>query len=289
MLIYHQTGHNFIWNLQSMQDDGVGAGLIVSPVNVEAERISERIPAEVLSSSWLDPQFYLPNDSKNKLTSYPFFPGNVLEDFTTAGYQSHALAVAEQCLTFQSDIGFRYLVVPTRYFDDLPEDYLDQLSSLFLDPFVESRNKLGLTADLLLTVIAKPIHLADGVSRDELLSWVTGVEEVAGVYLMLDQDSSSKQIKEPNLLVGMLRFIHALRQNGLEVHVGYSGLEGLLYALADPTSGVSGGRMRTSVVSARCAWKHKRRSIAADPIPAFTRPDFSNQLKTARFLLFGSW
>ncbi len=84
MLIYHQCGHNFVWNVQSLQDDGAGEGLIVSPVNVEADKISERIPTGILESSWMDPQFYIPNDSKNKLKTYPFFPGNVLENFDTS-------------------------------------------------------------------------------------------------------------------------------------------------------------------------------------------------------------
>lgn len=34
----------------------------------------------------------------------------------------------------------------------------------------------------------------------------------------------------------MLRFIKELRLTGMEVHVGYSGLEGLLLSMADPTS-----------------------------------------------------
>ena len=87
MLIYHQCGHNFVWNVRSLEDDGVGEGLIVSPINVKADEIPRRIPSEILESSWIDPQFYLPNDNKKKLKTYPFFPGNLLENFSTSDFE----------------------------------------------------------------------------------------------------------------------------------------------------------------------------------------------------------
>jgi hypothetical protein len=236
MLIYHQCGHNFIWNIQSLEDDGTGEGLIISPVNVESERIRDRVPEHLLVRSWMDPQFYLPHDSKSKLASYPFFPGNVVDEFTTADFESHALDVARECLNFQHSLGLRYLVTPTRYFEDLPENYLGQLDSIFVEPFLEARHELGLAQPLLLTVIAKPVHIEPGTLRDELLSWATGYQDVAGVYLIFDNNFYSKQIKDPGYLAGALRFVRALRLNDLEVHVGYCGLEGLLLSVADPTS-----------------------------------------------------
>src|SRR5687767_7548443 len=113
MLIYHQCGHNFVWNIQSVQNDGAGEGLIMSPVNVELERIRDRVPEDILVRSWMDPQFYLPHDSKTKLASYPFFPSNILEEFTTVDFEGHAPGVATACLDFQHSLGLRYLVIPT--------------------------------------------------------------------------------------------------------------------------------------------------------------------------------
>ena len=236
MLIYHQCGHNFVWNIQSIQDDGAGEGLIISPVNVEANRIPDRVPEAIRRKSWIDPQFYLPDDNKNKLATYPFFPSNIMDVFTTTDFGNYADMVAEQCLTFQHDLGFRYLVIPTRYFDDLPDEHLAQLSTLFVEPFVRAKEKLGLREPLLLTAVAKPLQLERGILRDELLSWATGYPEVAGVYLIFDNTFESKQIKHPDYLAHALRVIHAFRQTGLEVHVGYCGLEGLLLSVADPTS-----------------------------------------------------
>jgi hypothetical protein len=236
MLIYHQCGHNFVWNVQSLQEDRTGEGLIISPVNVESDRIRDRVPEALLTTSWLDPQFYIPHDAKGKLASYPFFPGNVMEQFTTADFEDRAFEVARACLDFQHNLGFRYLVIPTRYFDDLPENYLEQLHSMFVGFFIEARRELGFMRPLILTVIAKPLHIEPGTSRNELLSWATAYEDISGIYLIFDNNFYSKQIKDPGYLAGALRFVRALRQNELEVHLGYSGLEGLLLSVADPTS-----------------------------------------------------
>ena len=236
MLIYHQCGHNFVWNIDSLRGDHAGHGLIISPVNLELDRIADRVPEDVRAASWIDPQFYLPDSAKGKLTSYPFFPSNVMENFTTTDFESCALEVARACLEFQDQLRFRYLVIPTRYFDDLPEHYLAQMESIFVEPFLEAARELRLERPLLLTIIAKSLHIEPGPQRDELLTWATRYGAVAGIYLIFDSDFYSKQIKDPGYLADALRFIHALRENDLEVHIGYAGLEGLLFSVADATS-----------------------------------------------------
>jgi hypothetical protein len=236
MLTYHQCGHNFVWNIDALGDDDSGEGLIISPVNVEADRIRDRISGDIRAGSWFDPQFYLPDDSKGKLETYDFFPGNVLKNFSTTDFLDHAYEVASQCLKFQADLGLRYVVIPARYYEDLPDRYLAQLAQLFVEPFLTAHDHLGLEPPVLLTLIAKPLHLERGIPRDEILSWATSFEKVGGLYLIFDNDFYSKQIKDPEYLVGQLRFIKALRDTGLEVHVGYGGLEGLLLSAADPTS-----------------------------------------------------
>jgi hypothetical protein len=240
MLVHHQCGHNSIWNIDSVLQDDAGDGVIISPVNMEADRVRQRIPTQLLTRSWMDPQFYLPHDPKGKLATYPFFPGNVLVDFTTSDFESRAFEIATQCLRYQHQLGLRYLIIPTRYFDDLPPDYLARLSAGFVEPFVAAKRELGLQGDLLLTLIVRPSHLELGSRRDEILSWATSYDEISGVYLIFDHDYNTKQIKHPGYLAGALRFVRALRLNDMEVHIGYAGLEGLLLSVADATSATVG-------------------------------------------------
>jgi len=80
------------------------------------------------------------------------------------------------------------------------------------------------------------VQIEDKDMRVELLSWLTAVSEITGVYLIFNNSFTSKQIVDPGYLSEVLNFIKILRENDLEVHIGYSGLEGLLYSVADPTS-----------------------------------------------------
>lgn len=236
MKIYHQCGHNFIWNLQSYSEDQVGDGFILSPVNIEAIKIRERFSSEMLSKSWIDPQMYLPEDGKGNLSTYPFFPSNVVNPFSTSDFKECAGEVARDCLTFQNSLGLKYHVIPARHYVDLPENYFSQLEALYVEPFLCASDNLGLSTPLLLTLIVKPFQLEKGVSRDEILSWATSFSEISGIYLILENQFSSKMIKDPAYLSGAMRFIKVLRDNDLEVHLGYTGAEGLLYSIPDATS-----------------------------------------------------
>ena len=79
MKVYHQLGFRYNWNIDSL-NNGVGDGVIFSPVNIEAEKI-QRETLSLRQSSFLDPQVYLLSDAKPTLTSYPYYPGNIKIDF----------------------------------------------------------------------------------------------------------------------------------------------------------------------------------------------------------------
>ncbi len=236
MKINHQHGHNFVWNLDSYTEDGSGDGHILSPVNIESDKIPRRMSEDIRKVSFFDPQFYLPHDAAKKLQTYTFFPKNVLNTFSTSDFIEQAYDIAQRCLVFQKELNFQYSVIPTRYFSELPENALEQLTSIFLEPFISEHSRIQDAPPLLLTVIVKPIQLEDELLRSELITWITNYPELRGVYLIFDNDFYSKQIKDPEYLSNQLLFIHYLRQNGLEVHVGYTNTEGYLLSIADPTS-----------------------------------------------------
>lgn len=236
MRVYHQCGHNTIWNIDSLEKEKSGDGLIISPVNLDAASISRRIRAETLSKCFFDPQFYLPYDPKKNLQDYPFFPANVVDENTTNAIDEKIDSIAFQCLEYQKSLGLQYLVIPTRYYEIISGTTLDELSTTIVEPFVRSYETNDFADDLLLTSIVSQAQLEQKESRDELLSWLTGFDEVAGIYLIFDHSFTSKQIVNPGYLSDALGFIEILRNNELEVHIGYSGLEGILYSIADPTS-----------------------------------------------------
>lgn len=233
MRIYHQCGHYMRWNIDSFQSDQVGDGLIISPLNCKAERV-EALPVGIRRCSIFDPQFYLPKSQKGKLATYPFFPATRCEGLATSDLEKIMEHCAEECVRFQVDSDFEYVVIPTRYLDALPSNYLQQLDEQIVNPFLEAVRAVGSDKPVLLTVIAKAIQVTDSDQRDALLNWITGKDDIDGVYLILENARLTKQIKDADFLAGALKIIHALKLNDLRVVVGYNSTEGILYSIAGP-------------------------------------------------------
>lgn len=64
------------------------------------------------------------------------------------------------------------------------------------------------------------------------MNWITGHQHVDGVYLILKITLHPKQIKDFDYLLDALRFIKILKDNQMEVHLGYTNTEALLYSVA---------------------------------------------------------
>lgn len=235
MKVYHQTGHNFIWNINSFQQDGAGDGLILSPVNIKRSKVIS-MGADVKRNSFFDPQWYLPKDKKGQLATYEFFPANIKDDFTTDDFTNHGDQLAEQCVDFQINNDFESILVPARYFDILPNGYHVQTTEHIIEPFTKCCESLGTNRNITLTVIVKKSQLLNEVTKNDLLNWITGIQKISGVYLIFEHDYTSKQIIDTNYLYNALTFIHALKSNALKVHVGYNNIEGMIYSIANPDS-----------------------------------------------------
>ena len=234
MKVYHQIGHRYNWNIESL-NAGYGAGLILSPVNMESDKLLA-LPENVRSSSFLDPQMYLLGTEKASNVSYPFFPGNIKAGFSTADLDVANEVIARECIEYQRQAGLGYIVIPTRYLDVPPTKYLEQMTRGFVIPFLEYKEKNNIDVPFLLTVVVRQAVLSDEASRDELLNWMTGIQGIRGFYLVFDNNFPTKQIRDFDYLRNALFFIHVLKANQLEVHIGYTNTEGLLYSAAMPDS-----------------------------------------------------
>ena len=234
MKVYHQTGFRNKWNIESFQND-VGDGLIYSPINIDADKLLA-LDAEVKITGFLDPQLYLLNEAKGTLDTYPYFPGNLKPDFTTPDLDNSHLSLAKLCVDFQMKNNFQYLVIPTRYYVDNPTTYFVQSTEYFVIPFCDYVEDKKIKKKILLSVIVKAIMLSDEEKRNEVLNWITGHQTIDGVYLIFENNFNSKQIKDFDHLLNALKFINVLKNNQMEVHLGYSNTEALLYSIAMPDS-----------------------------------------------------
>jgi len=232
MKIFHQAGHNTIWNLDSFRDDNTGDGIIFSPVHFQKERL-EAVYTNIKENSLLDPQFYVPDSQKAKLQSYEFFPETLMDGFSTVDYEAQAYEAAEQCLKFQLQNEFESLIIPARYFSDLVSNYIPQQKGLFVDPFLHAYRRNGNGKQLIMTLPMTATMLLDDDYRVSILDWATSYPEIHGVYLLVYFDEISKQLQNYDKLLSYVNFIQDLQGAELEVICGYCNTEGLLLTLLD--------------------------------------------------------
>lgn len=233
MKLYHQTGFRFQWNIQSLLEDNSGDGLILSPVNIASDKIFE-LSDELKSKSYFDPQFYLPKEAKSELSTYDFFPANLVDNLKTSDFDDIKEELARKCIDFQINNNFEYIIIPTRYYDEVSSVSYEQLMSYYIDPFLNYYKKLTTETKILLTFIVKQAHIMNNENFDFLLSWLTSLDDVSGFYLIFENNFTTKQIKDPNYLFNVLKFIHILKSNNFIVNIGYNDIEGILYYIASP-------------------------------------------------------
>jgi hypothetical protein len=237
--VFHQLGFRHSWNFQSLQDDQTGDGVILAPRYLERVAVEELEPRDK-DFALFDPQFFLPSTPKGKLATYSFFPEVAAGGFSTSefpaenGNRSAARASAEGCVRFQVQNGFPYVVIPTRYLDGLPSDFIAKQSELFVEPFLAALEDHPDHRPVVLQLILNDLMLKNPEYRSEILNWVTGIPGLAGVYLIISASNRRKQLKDPELLEAALRFIAALDRNAIDVFVGYTNTEALLLSIAGP-------------------------------------------------------
>lgn len=242
--LLHQVGHNSNWNVESFQDDRCGDGLILSPLHQSISTV-QRLSQSTRGASIFDPQFFLPSSQKPKLLSYPFFPQGVDGGFQTSTFNAHARDVAEACIRFQSDQGFRTIVVPTRFIDQLYTDYIDRQRRFTVDAFMEAAGD----SPLCLSVAVTAAMIEDSQFRTRLLNWITSYPNVEEVYLMYQHARDSKQVQDADFLRACMDFFREVVGSGLALTVGYTNGEGMLFATATDLTFTMGSFENTRIFS----------------------------------------
>ena len=232
--VYHQLGYRYQWNLQSLKDDHTGDGVILAPRYMSPEVIRGLNPG-IRRNAIFDPQFFLPEIPRGKLSEYQFFPSVTADTFETREYvETFAEDCARGCIDFQLEIGARYVVIPSRYEEGMPSDFIRRQQSQFVDPCLRVIRGHHKTMSVILQVIINDGMIKDDEYSADLLNWITSFRDIKGVYLILSASRRGKQIKDPELLYRLLHFIYALGENDLEVVVGYINTESVLLSIANP-------------------------------------------------------
>lgn len=230
--LLHQVGHNSNWNINSFTEHKCGDGLIFSPVHQSMSQI-DNYSNDLKIKSFFDPQFYLPNSQKKKLNSYPFFPEKISGGFITGDFSLIALEAAKQCIQFQSEQNFDRFIMPARFFDQMIPDYTTKQDAYSVHPFLQELQNANVDKPIYLTLPITSHMIESSVYRTMLLNWVTSFPEINGLYLIVANDRPTKQIQSTDFLNSYLEMLRELKSVGLDLVLGYSNTESLVYSLID--------------------------------------------------------
>ena len=232
MKLYHQTGHNFTWDIDSYIDDKTGDGLIFSPLNISYSKL-ESFPLSIRVNSLFDPQLFMPSNNNKELPTYPYFPSSIIDAYKSSDYEKIKNEIAKRYVEMIVKLGFKKIIIPNRYSDIESSSYFETVYSNFIKPHCD---EITVDSDLekYLTIIINKTKLIDDEFRDSMLDWITGLSEIDGVYLIFDIKRTSKQIKEPDTLAESLFFIKAIEASGKNVIIGFTSTEGMLFSIANP-------------------------------------------------------
>lgn len=228
--VFHQVGHNPKWNLDSFTEDSCGNGLILSPVHQDPNSV-EKLDPHIRESCMFDPQFYLPGSQKRKLKAYSFFPETFMNGFSTIEFEAVAKQAAEECIAFQLAQGFRNVVIPTRFLNQMYTDFIEQHERFSVIPFLEALSEMDQPVCLSLALTDHMIQ--DQGFRNRVLNWVTKYPEIDQIYLIYSVERETKQIQSSDFLASALSFAKEISDTGLKLIIGYQNTESLLFTLID--------------------------------------------------------
>ena len=125
-------------------------------------------------------------------------------------------------------------IIPTRYVSGMSSNFIPQQQQLFVTPFLNAIDRLGKGRPTLLQLVLNDDMVKDQEYSADLLTWITGISDIDGVYLIADINPRPKQLRDIDYLYAYLRFINALVVNDLYVLLGYLNTEAALLTLASP-------------------------------------------------------
>jgi hypothetical protein len=229
MSAYHQMGHdseNLLWADQLTQYRGA----ILSPVNYGQSKVAAQVEwarGRVGFETIFDPQMYVPNSERGCLREWPYFP----DDVDTADLDSDAWwevlldALVGICTTIRPTAVCSPVIMPTTY----PDDYFarmvnigDQLCALLTDSGVRPVQSAVVGMPELATA-GRPMAIASILSRSR----------ANHIYLVLvSQAEPRRELIAVEEVKGAMRLIAAMQASGLEVTVGFSSSDILLWKAA---------------------------------------------------------
>ena len=229
MSAYHQMGHdseNLLWA------DGLSKyrGAILSPVNYGQGKIAAQVEWARGRGGFetvFDPQLYVPNSERGCLREWPYFPDDVdTADLASETWWEGLLdALVGVCTTIQPTAVCSPAIMPGTY----PDDYFDRMVGIG-DNLCKRLANSGLRA-VQTAVVGMPELAEPG--RAMSIASILSRSRTNHIYLVLvSRAEPRRELIEVEEIKGAMRLISAMQAAGLEVTVGFSSSDVLLWKAA---------------------------------------------------------
>lgn len=229
MSAYHQMGHdseNLLWTEGLSQYRGA----ILSPVNYDQGRIAAQVQWAREREGFetiFDPQLYVPNSERGCLREWPYIPDDVdTADLTNDAWWGGVLdALVGACAEIRPTAVCSPAVLPGTYTDDYFARMVnvgDQLCTLLAPSGLQPMQT---------AVVGMPDLATEG--RAMTIASILSRSRAHHVYVVfVSQAEPRRELSAVEEIKGAMQLIAAMRAAGLEVTVGFSSSDVLLWKAA---------------------------------------------------------
>ena len=231
MTAIHQLGHQS-YNLMRTPELSKFSGAVISPVNSPFEevlnQIQDRTNLPEDFSFIFDPQLYSPRNSRDKLKNWDYFPNDLdTTDLTNVNWWK---SLNEKLVDVIYRLDINSLCTPIIIPNNFSEDYYD----LTIEVGEDLRRNSQDTLDIYQTVIINIHSISNELELLTIASIITKTR-CKKIYLLFyapSINSSRRELSEETELLYSMKLIQLLKENNLQVTVGYSSTDFLLWKFA---------------------------------------------------------
>ncbi len=232
---YHQVGHH---SLNLINDPNLAdfAGAILSPTNYTEIQLTAQIADhEMINFDYVfDPQLYFPRTQRGELTNWGYFPQDVdTVDHSDARWWT---TLIRSVIATAVRIGCGSACVPCI----VPRSYQNS----FYRHCVERADEFHRLADGMISSVMTLLVDYDDialVNRAVEISSIISSSSVKRVYLVIASNQDPRrELASVESLVGLIRLIRFLEAAEVEVTVGYTSTDLLLWKFASATHCATG-------------------------------------------------
>lgn len=235
-MIFAQHGPAWKPKLERLFSNQLINGVIWDPREETVERIKEIRSQDNSYSSVeniVDLKVYyrqFPSSIPKRLSDLDYFPEHAIDRAFLRNTENIEVLV-DKSISFQIDFNVDVIVAPSLYLYSFNDRIVDKLFDTW-EVFYEQVEKSEFKGNKYVSVIFGESALEN---KSYITDFLNDFSDIAknfdGIYITVDRENNNKHRHDfnPTRLNGMLQLIYDLKNLGLKVLIGYSGIESILY------------------------------------------------------------